>query len=159
MKTVPELLREGANTYEERNKIYGDNYKRHGMVMQALFPEGVQLDTVEDHNRFGILTQMVAKLTRYCQNWHVGGHEDSLHDLMVYTPMLQELDNERREYLAILEAEMWADALVMGTGSSEAEVQSITPDWSAVEEKFGAVHKDEDAVAQPPVVVEDSPQK
>jgi len=106
MKTVPEMLREGADTYEERNKVYGDNYKRHGEVMHALFPEGVNLVTLEDHNRFGILTQMVAKLARYCQNWNVGGHEDSLHDLMVYTPMLQELDGELREYNEILKQEV-----------------------------------------------------
>jgi len=94
MTTVPELLRSGADTYEERNKIYGDNYKRHGEVMLALFPNGVKLDGIDDHNRFGLLTQKVAKLTRYCENFNTGGHSDSLHDDMVYTAMLAEVDAE-----------------------------------------------------------------
>jgi hypothetical protein len=94
MKKVPEILREGADTYEERNKVYGDNYKRHGAVMAALFPNGADLQTTDDHNRFGVLTQMVAKLGRYCENWSRGGHPDSTHDLVVYTGMLHELDLE-----------------------------------------------------------------
>lgn len=98
-KTVPELLRDGANTYEERNAIYGDNYKRHGIVMRALFPNGVVLRDTDDHNRFGVLTQMVAKLTRYCENWNRGGHADSLHDEIVYSGMLAELDGEIEEQL------------------------------------------------------------
>lgn len=96
-KTVPEMLRAGADTYEERNKIYGDNYKRHGFVMSFLFPNGVTLDTIDKQNRFGVLTQMVAKMTRYCENFDRGGHEDSLHDLMVYTAMLAEVDAETKE--------------------------------------------------------------
>jgi len=98
-KTVPEMLREAADTYEERNKVYGDTYKKHGTVMQSLFPDGVSLDCDDDHNRFGVLTMIVGKLTRYAQNFNKGGHYDSLHDLSVYATMLNELDAElnRRE--------------------------------------------------------------
>ena len=93
-KTVPEMLRESADTYAERNKIYGDNYKEFGKVMLALFPNGVNLKTVADHNRFGVFTQMVSKLTRYAPAFTWGGHDDSLLDLSVYTTMLRELDKE-----------------------------------------------------------------
>jgi hypothetical protein len=99
-KTVPEILREGADTYEERNKLYGDNYKRHGAVMRALFPNGVNLHFADAHNRFGLLTQIVAKLTRYCENYNNGGHQDSLHDLTVYAAMLAEVDAQSAEFLA-----------------------------------------------------------
>lgn len=104
MKELPEVkqvrpyvaaeLEKKAKIYEERNKLYGDNYKRHGLVMQALFPYGLAVTNVENHNRLGVFTQMVAKLTRYAENFQRGGHDDSLDDLTVYTMMLKELDME-----------------------------------------------------------------
>ena len=92
--TVPEMLRNAAEIYEERNKLYGDNYKRFGPIMALLFPDGLTLETGDDHNRFGIFVQMLAKFTRYAQNFEKGGHPDSLDDLAVYSMMLQELDSE-----------------------------------------------------------------
>lgn len=96
MKTVQELLREAAATYEERNALYGDNYKWFGNVMNGMFPDGIDLGSRDDHNRFGILVQIVAKLTRYANNFNSGGHADSLHDIQVYAAMLQELDAEAK---------------------------------------------------------------
>jgi hypothetical protein len=107
IKSVPQALRDAAGIYEERNKLYGDNYKRHGEVMNALFPAGVELQDRADHNRFGILTQVVAKLTRYCENFAKGGHPDSLDDMTVYTQMLQELDSEERAALDEATADMF----------------------------------------------------
>ena len=91
MKTVPEILRECASTYEERNKLYGDNYKKFGKVLDAMMPEGVRITSVDDHNRFGIFVQCVSKLMRYAENLECGGHLDSAHDLSVYAAMLEEL--------------------------------------------------------------------
>ena len=92
MKTVPEMLRDAAGIYEQRNKIYGDNYKRFGKVMALLFPDGVTLKTEDDFNRFGIFVQLVSKETRYAENFLRGGHDDSLDDTSVYSMMLKELD-------------------------------------------------------------------
>lgn len=94
MKTVPEMLREAAGIYEERNKLYGDNYKRFGAIMQLLFPNNAELAWHDEFNRFGIFVQMVSKLTRYAENFDRGGHRDSLDDLAVYAMMLRELDEE-----------------------------------------------------------------
>lgn len=91
---VPEMLRESAQTFEERNKVYGDNYRKFGRVMTAIFPEGIELRTAEDHNRFGVFVQMVGKVTRYAENFNRGGHSDSLLDLAVYSQMLRELDED-----------------------------------------------------------------
>lgn len=101
------MLHEAADTYAERNKVYGDTYKKHGEVMKALFPDGIKFDTDDDHNRFGVLTMIVGKLTRYAQNFKPVhkegflappvGHADSLHDLSVYAAMLNELDAEFNE--------------------------------------------------------------
>lgn len=91
---VPEALRKAAEIYEQRNALYGDNYKRFGPVMKLLFPDGLTIKYDDDWNRIGILVQMVSKLTRYAQNFKAGGHEDSLDDLAVYTMMLRELDED-----------------------------------------------------------------
>lgn len=94
MKTVPEMLREAAALYEERSKAYGDSYHQHGQVMRGLFPTGIHITSVRDQNRLGVLNMIVSKLTRYCNNFPNGGHDDSLADLAVYSQMLRELDKE-----------------------------------------------------------------
>lgn len=98
-KFVPDALRAAAKIYEERNALYGDNYKHFGRVMEALFPDGLKFSLLgpKDWNRLGVLVQIVGKLTRYCPNFFEGGHDDSLDDLAVYAMMLKELDEEARQ--------------------------------------------------------------
>ena len=91
---VPRTLRGAAEIYEQRNKLYGDNYKRFGIVMAAMFPNGCMLKTADDWNRMGVLIQIMSKQTRYANLFHSGGHNDSLDDNIVYTAMLKELDDE-----------------------------------------------------------------
>jgi len=86
-------LKAAGETFIQRNAVYNDNYKRVGQVMRALFPEGVELKTSEDFERWHILELMVVKLTRYTNNWETtGGHPDSLEDLSVYSAMLMQID-------------------------------------------------------------------
>lgn len=87
-----------AELFEERHKLYGDNYKRFGDVMVALFPGGVQLRNQHDFARFGVLVQVISKMTRYCENFSRGGHDDSLDDQSVYCMMLKEVDQVARQY-------------------------------------------------------------
>jgi hypothetical protein len=94
MKTVPDILRDCADTYEQRNKLYGDNYKKFGRVMMAVFPNGLVLSREDDFNRLGIFIQCVSKLTRYSEMLGRGGHQDSAHDLSVYAAMLEELTHD-----------------------------------------------------------------
>lgn len=84
-----------AATYRERNALYKDNYKRFGDIMVALFPDGLVLKNKEEWNRICIFMMMVSKTTRYAGNFEVGGHQDSVHDLGVYSAMLEELGNDR----------------------------------------------------------------
>lgn len=95
--TPAEHMRMSADVQESRDAEYGSAYKRHGPAIMGLFPEGVQLTTADDHSRFAILTLMFGKLTRYCGSFSRGGHEDSLTDLIAYTAMLKEVDQEARE--------------------------------------------------------------
>jgi len=94
MNSAHDILRTAAKTFEERHAVYGDNYKLVGAVMSALFPDGIVLKTVDDHNRFHILLLEIVKLTRYVQNWNNGGHADSQLDLAVYAAMLNSIDYE-----------------------------------------------------------------
>lgn len=91
---VPTLLRDAAKTYEQRNEMYGDNYKLFGDIMMALFPDGLHLTTPDEFNRFNMLTQCTGKLTRYAQMFKKGGHLDSAHDEIVYAAMLLELTED-----------------------------------------------------------------
>jgi hypothetical protein len=104
---VPTALREAAEIYEERNALYGDNYKNFGKVWIALFPGGVHTTEIDQEgstcSRLGVLIQIVSKLTRYCAQFDKGGHADSLTDLAVYAIMLQELDNEIAQRSEIIE--------------------------------------------------------
>jgi hypothetical protein len=90
-KFVPEALRAAAGIYEERNKLYGSNYKKFGHVVAPMLA-GIHVESPDDFNRLGILIQMLSKITRYCENFERGGHADSLDDLAVYAMMLRELD-------------------------------------------------------------------
>ena len=60
--------------------------------MKELFPNGVTLKTEGDFNRWGTMNMIVAKITRYANAFESGGHQDSIHDLGVYSFMQEELD-------------------------------------------------------------------
>jgi hypothetical protein len=89
MKTAADILAEMAETFRERNKVYGDNYKRVGAVMAAMFPEGVMLATEEDYNVWHLFELMVVKMTRFANSGLT--HEDSIHDAAVYAAMVESL--------------------------------------------------------------------
>tara|TARA_R110000787_G_scaffold102227_1_gene208206 strand:+ start:916 stop:1110 length:195 start_codon:yes stop_codon:yes gene_type:complete len=63
--------------------------------MTSLFPEGINLNTVDAINRFGLLSMIISKLTRYCNQWDEP-HKDSIHDLGVYAFMLEGVDDSIR---------------------------------------------------------------
>lgn len=94
------LLQEAIKIRTERNAKYKgpynsdvEAYKKHGIVMQNLFPQGVNyLNGVHSYNRFQNLNTIVGKLIRYIANYENGGHEDSMKDIAVYSQMQIELD-------------------------------------------------------------------
>lgn len=86
---------EAQRVYRERNAVYKDNFRIVGRIMTAMFG-WKQPDLVDenDFNRWHIFELFIVKLTRYVNNWHRGGHEDSLDDMIVYLGILKELDRE-----------------------------------------------------------------
>lgn len=94
-QSAAEILAIGAKTFAARRAIYGDNWRRAGNALQALFPNGVAMKTADDHARFHILSLIVVKLSRYAVAYDRGErHQDSTHDGMVYSAMLEAIDNE-----------------------------------------------------------------
>lgn len=91
---VVQELKAKADLYLQRNKIYGSNYMRFGPIL-SLILEGQKLDASDPQqmNRIGIFVQIIAKITRYGENFCKGGHDDSLDDIAVYSMMLKQLDN------------------------------------------------------------------
>ena len=95
MTTAADILAEMADTYRERNKVYGDNYKRVGAVMAAMFPNGVDLFTEEDYNVWHLFELIVVKLTQFANSGLT--HEDSIHDAAVYAAMVESLIRKEKQ--------------------------------------------------------------
>ena len=93
---APDLLSAAAETFRQRNAIYGDNYLRFGDIMLRMFPDGVQLRTAADFNRYGQLFMCLCKITRYAEQFTAGGHQDSARDLCVYAAMLEEMTDVKQ---------------------------------------------------------------
>lgn len=94
---VVDEFRKKSEVFLERNKLYGGNYKRFGKAFGALFPNGTMLNANDEKqmNRLHLFIVITQKLTRYAENFHRGGHDDSLDDIAVYSMMLKELDHEQ----------------------------------------------------------------
>lgn len=92
-----EALRTAGETYEERRKVYGEGFKKHGKALNALFPEGLILKSEEDFTRFVLFMMSWVKLQRYSENLMKGGHPDSSLDLGVYSFMLSAYDKEQSQ--------------------------------------------------------------
>lgn len=95
--TVQNILRDCIVLFEERNTKYGNSYQEFGALCVDLFPEGLVISTKEDWNRLGVLIQIVGKLKRYAANFKNDGHDDSLRDLSVYSAMMLQLDELKRD--------------------------------------------------------------
>ena len=90
---VPRILRDAANTFEKRSKLYGHNWKMVGQVMAVLFPEGIQLQRAEDYDIWHLFELKIVKLTRFAISGRT--HIDSIHDDAVYSAMIEALLREK----------------------------------------------------------------
>ena len=88
-KDAAQILEEMANTFRERNRVYGDNYKNVGEVMVALFPKGINLRSNDDFNIWHLFELMIVKITRFANSDLK--HKDSIHDAAVYAAMVESL--------------------------------------------------------------------
>lgn len=93
LKNAGDILEEGGKTFKERHAVYGNNFLKVGDIMVAMFPKGLTLTTSEDWIRLELLMMKIVKFSRYAENFVNGGHEDSIHDDMVYSAMLEFVDS------------------------------------------------------------------
>jgi hypothetical protein len=67
--TAANVLAEMAKTYEERNKVYGDNFLQVGKVMEVLHgpeatvPASKLVSTAADFNKWHLYELMIVKIT------------------------------------------------------------------------------------------------
>lgn len=96
-ETLQDILQRAKETAAIREAQYGaDGYRQLGDVMTMLFPKGIFLHDAEDFARFYLMEKIVEKLCRYVRSYPSGGHEDSIHDLGVYSFKMEENDARNR---------------------------------------------------------------
>jgi hypothetical protein len=95
MTVAADKLREAITMFENRGGVYRDNHERLANALVALFPDGIELTTAEDHARFALLSLVLVKLTRYAVQWP-DAHIDSIDDAIVYLAMLGARDAYNR---------------------------------------------------------------
>lgn len=91
--STPEVLRAMATTFEERNAVYGDNYKKVAPIIEVLFPGGVPSSLVTSPH-WHLFELIVVKLTRFATSELT--HVDSIHDAAVYAAMIQNYLEEQK---------------------------------------------------------------
>jgi hypothetical protein len=86
--TVPEIMRDMASTFEERNRVYGSNYKMVGPIMKIFFPDGAPPEVLHS-DQFHLFELKIVKLSRFA----ISGltHLDSIHDDAVYSAMIESI--------------------------------------------------------------------
>lgn len=88
-QSAADLLRAHATVFEEKNKVYGENYKHFGRLMTGLYPQGLTVKTEAEWIQLGLILNAATCLQRYC--FVAGGHADSAQDLSVYGAMMEEI--------------------------------------------------------------------
>lgn len=85
-KTAADILSAAAETFRERNSVYGSNYLMIKKLMDVLFPGGVPSELVHT-DRWHLFELMLVKLSRFAISSLT--HQDSIRDLTVYGAMVE----------------------------------------------------------------------
>lgn len=99
-ETPDVILNEMAETFRERNAVYGDNWRVVGKVLEALHgkdsvaPAAKLVGSAEQFDVWHLWELLVVKLSRFANSGLT--HEDSIHDLAVYAAMIESIIKERK---------------------------------------------------------------
>lgn len=86
------ILDEMADTFRQRNAVYGDNYKMVGKLMAIFFPNGVPKEVLHS-DQFHLFELKLVKLSRFAISNLT--HIDSIHDDAVYSAMIESILHEQ----------------------------------------------------------------
>jgi len=90
-----EVLKNASKLFKEKARIYGDNWKQIGPILNMLFPRGLSGST-KRMDELHLIVMILVKLTRYTEGINNGKeHKDSTRDLVVYAAMLDSLSDEK----------------------------------------------------------------
>jgi hypothetical protein len=89
-----DILQDAANTFRERNAVYGSNYQMVGPIMALLFPKGVPVELL-GHDAFHLFELVVVKLSRLAISNMT--HTDSARDAAVYCAMIESIITSKGE--------------------------------------------------------------
>ena len=82
------ILHQMAETFKERNAVYGSNYKMVGPIMELLWPDGISPSVVTT-DQFHLFELIIVKLSRFAISDLT--HQDSIHDAAVYCAMIESI--------------------------------------------------------------------
>lgn len=84
--TAADVLAEMAETFRERNKVYGSNFRMVAPLVKILWPDGVPRHVIEDDS-WHLFELILVKLSRFAISNL--SHQDSIHDTAVYAAMIE----------------------------------------------------------------------
>ncbi len=87
------ILDEMADTFRQRNAVYGDNFRMVGKLMAVLFPNGVPKEVLHS-DQFHLFELKLVKLSRFAISNLT--HQDSIHDDGVYSAMIEAIVIEQQ---------------------------------------------------------------
>lgn len=88
-----DILAGMADTYRERNAVYGDNYRMVAKLVAVLFPRGVPPELVVT-DQWHLFELKLVKLSRFAISNLT--HIDSIHDDAVYSAMIEAILHEQQ---------------------------------------------------------------
>lgn len=93
-KSAADILAEMAETFRQRNAVYGSNYKMVGPMMKILFPEGVPPEVLHS-DQFHLFELKLVKISRFAISNLT--HMDSIRDDGVYSAMIESILLEKQQ--------------------------------------------------------------
>jgi hypothetical protein len=92
--SVVDNLSAAIETFTSRNSEYGNAFERHGKIMKQFFPDGIELKSNSDFQKFQVFQAIVGKLNRYASSITGDGHIDSIHDAISFCAMLEKITQD-----------------------------------------------------------------
>ncbi len=91
-KDAAMILDQMADTFRQRNAVYGDNYRMVAKLVKVLFPDGVPSELVVT-DQWHLFELKLVKLSRFA----ISGltHIYSIHDDAVYAAMIESILHEK----------------------------------------------------------------